>query len=100
MKTIKQIINFFNNLYRNYRFNRLNKKLTKVVKKKNNERLKLRYEIAKYITKFAKIDKDNKSKYIPLDWKTKELIKFNVQKEFGQQMANLNVKLNNKLQVV
>lgn len=100
MKIINRIINFFKNLYKRYRFKKIEKKLTKVAKKKTNERLQLRFEIANYIRKFAKIDKDNKSKYIPLDFKTKQLIMFNVEKEFGQKMSKLNVKLNSKLQVV
>lgn len=100
MKLIKQIILFFKNLVQNYQFKKINKKLSAVAKKKTNERLKLRYEIAKYIRTFAKMDKDNKSEYIPLDFKTKELIKYNVNEKFGQEMSKLNVKINNKLQVV
>lgn len=100
MKLFKQIITFFKRILRRFTYYRLNKKLTKVAVKKKNERLKLRYEVAKYIQSFAKLDKDNKSKYIPLDKKTKELIKFNVSEKFGDNMAKLNVRLNNKLQVI
>ncbi|MGJ8760396.1 MAG: hypothetical protein ACSHXA_07600 [Polaribacter sp.] len=97
---IKQIILFFKNLYKNYKFNKLNKKLGAVAKKKVDERLQLRYEVTKYIRSFAKLDKDNKSKFIPLDFKTKELIRFNVEEKFGQDMSKLNVRLNKKLQVI
>ncbi|WP_341221038.1 hypothetical protein [Polaribacter atrinae] len=97
---IKQVIQFFKNLYKNYKFKKLNKKLVVVAKKKVDERLQLRFEISKYIRSFAKLDKNNQSKYIPLDFKTKELIKFNVNEKFGQDMSKLNVRLNKKLQVI
>jgi hypothetical protein len=100
MKYIKQILTFFANLYQSYKIYKLTKKVTKAATNQRKKRIALRYEIAKYIKKFAKLDKDNRSLYIPLDFKTKQLIKFNVEKEFGEEMTKFNVKLNNKLQVV
>jgi hypothetical protein len=100
MKLINQFIKFFKNIYQNYKFKKLNKTLSVVAKKKTDERLLLRFEVSKYIRSFTKMDKDNKSKYIPLDFKTKELIKYNVNEKFGQDMSKLNVRLNNKLQVI
>ncbi|WP_271407296.1 hypothetical protein [Tenacibaculum soleae] len=100
MKYLKQFFRFFLKFYKNRKYKKLNKKLLKASNKKVNERLVLRFEITKYIRKFAKLDKNNKSQYIPLDFATKQLVRFNVDKEFGQKMSKLNVKLNNKLQVV
>lgn len=100
MKYIKQILTFFANLHQRYKIYKLTKKVTKAATNQRKKRIALRYEIAKYIKKFAKLDKDNRSLYIPLDFKTKQLIKFNVEKEFGEEMTKFNVKLNNKLQVV
>jgi len=99
-KIAKQIISFFTKWYKNYKYGKLVDKIEVVAKKKVDERLQLRYDVTKYIRKFAKLDKDNKSKYIPLDAKTKALIRFNVEEEFGQDMSRLNVRLNKKLQVV
>ena len=99
-KRINQIISFFTNFYKNYKFRKLTIHLKKAAKKKGNERLALRYEISKYIRKFAKLDKNDRSKYIPLDKKTKELIRFNVDEKYGKEMFKLNVKLNKKLQII
>lgn len=100
MKIIQAFIKFFKKLIENYKTKRLIKKLQPIANNKQKERTQLRFKVANYIRKFAKMDKDNQSLYIPLDWKTKQLIKYNVEKEFGQEMSKLNVKLNNKLQVV
>ena len=100
MKYLKQFLLFFKNLFTNYKFKKLTKTLEKASTKKQSERLQLSFEITKYIRKFAKLDKNNRSKYIPLDFATKQLIRFNVDKEFGQKMSKLNIKLNAKLQVV
>jgi hypothetical protein len=100
MKKIKQFFQFIKYIYHNLKYRRLNKKLSKVAKSKKLDRLKLSYEVGKYIRKFAKVDKDNKSKYIPLDFATRELIKHNVNEKFGQKMFKLNVRLNRKLQVI
>lgn len=97
---IKQLILFIKNIFINYKFKKLNNKLEVVAKRKLDDRLLLRYEISKYIRSFAKLDKNNKSKFIPLDFKTKELIRFNVDEKFGQRMSKLNVRLNKKLQVI
>ncbi|WP_372744275.1 hypothetical protein [Lutibacter sp.] len=102
-KLIKTIQTFFISIlsYNKYlKFYFINKKLKKAVTNKTKERLKLRYEITTLIKKYTKWDKDNVSKYIPLDEKTKAEIRFQVDLKFGKQMKALNVKLNSKLQVV
>lgn len=70
------------------------------VKNQQKERLKLRYDITQLIIKYAKLDKDNKSKYIPLDAKTKMEIRNQVELKYGEDMKRLNVKMNKNLQVV
>ena len=94
---------FFYNLWnwrKSLKFYFINKKLKKAVTNKTNERTQLKYDVVKLIMKYTKWDKDNKSKYIPLDEKTKQEIRFQVDLMFGEKMKALNVKLNSKLQVV
>lgn len=97
MKIIQTIIKFFKNLIKNYKTNKLIKELEPIAKKKVTDRTLLKYEVTQWIWNYRKL---HGSLYIPLDWKTKSLIKHNVIKKFGKEMRSLNVKLNNKLQVV
>ncbi|MEI6865785.1 hypothetical protein [Flavicella sp.] len=99
-KIINQIVLYFKSWRRKRTLNDINKNLKQAVKNKQNKRLLLRYEITKLIHKYAKLDKDNKSKFIPLDLATIAEIKFQVDLQFGSEMKRHNVVLNNKLQVI
>ena len=99
-QTIKSFFLFFWNWRKSLKFYFINKKLKTAVKNKTKERLVLRYKITRLILKYTKWDKDNISKYIPLDEKTKIEIRSQVDAKYGEEMKKLNVKLNSKLQVV
>ena len=100
MSKIKLFLAFLWNWRKHLKFYLINRKLKKAVISKTKERLRLRYDISRLIMKYAKWDKDHKSKYIPLDEKTRAEIRFQVDLKYGAKMAEHNVKLNNKLQVV
>ncbi len=100
MKLIKSFFLFLWNWRQHLKFYFINRKLKKAVVSKTKERLRLRYDITRLIMKYAKWDKDHRSKYIPLDEKTRIEIRFQVDLKFGEKMEELNVKLNHKLQVV
>lgn len=99
-KLFKQIILFFKDFKRKRELNRGIKIVEAAAEKKIDERLRLRYNITKFINSYAKFDKDNVSKYIPFDAKTKAEIIFQVDLKYGEQMKKLNVKLTNKLKVL
>lgn len=99
----KTIWKFFKNLW--YRiFNRelasVEKKLKKAVKTKERRKLELKFDVQKMVRKYTKIDKDNISKYIPLDEKTKSEIRFQVDLKYGDEMLDLGVVLNNRMQLI
>lgn len=78
----------------------LTKAVRKAVKSKSLKEKELKWEIVKMVRKYTKIDKDNVSKYIPLDEKTKAEVRFQVDLLYGEDMERLGVKLNDKLQLV
>lgn len=92
MKLIKRIIQFFKSILEKRRLKKLTKIVQKGATKKNNERKKLDFLVAIYIQKFLKRSKSNSSEFIPLDYKTKNKLAENVNAEFGEQMAQLNLK--------
>lgn len=100
IKKIKQFFLFIWNWREHYTMWRIMKRLDTACRKKESLQIKLKYEIIKMIRKYTKMDKDNISKYIPLDEKTKAEIRFQVDLKYGYEMKHLNVKLNKKLQLV
>lgn len=100
MTLILNIIKFFKDFIQNYKVKRITKKLKRAATNKQKERLKLRYQITLHIRKLRNMDKDDVSKYIPWSEKTKELVRFNIDKKYGKEMNRLNVRLNRKMQVV
>lgn len=100
MKSIKLFFLFLWEWRKHLSFYLLNRKLKRAVISKTKQRLRLRYDITRLIMKYTKWDKDRRSKYIPLDEKTRAEIRFQVDLKYGDKMAEHNVKLNNKLQVV
>jgi hypothetical protein len=100
MKSIKLFFLFLWEWRKHLKFYLINRKLKKAVISKTKERLQLRYDISRLIMKYAKWDKDHKSKYIPLDEKTRIEIRFQVDLKYGEKMKALNVKLNHQLQVI
>ena len=100
MKIIQLIIQFFTNIFKTINYRKLTKTLVEGAKKKNKDRLNLEFLIAKYIKKFRKKSKSNTSEYIPLSFMEKQRIKYLLEQEFGDQMKQLNVRLNTNLQLV
>lgn len=100
LKSIKSAIVYLWNFRKHLKWYFINRKLKRAIKDKNKRRLELKYEIVKMVRKYTKMDKDNVSKYIPLDEKTKAEIRFQVDLLYGNEMKYLNIKLNDKLQLV
>jgi len=100
IKLIKRFFKYIWNWRKHYKIYRLTKKIGKAVESKEKRRLKLKWEVIKMVRKYTKMDKDNVSKYIPLDEATKSEIRFQVDLLYGKEMEHLDVKLNDKLQLV
>jgi len=101
MKTIKIIIQFFTNLFNRLKYRRITKKLQNGAKNKNTDRNNLRFLMARFKNKYRrKMIGKNSSKYIPWTFEEKQCIKLLCEKEFGNQMKQLNVRLNNNLELI
>ena len=100
MKIIKSTVNYFKNLITNYNNKRITKELVKGARAKNSDRDNLRFLVLKFISKYRRKSKSNTSEYIPLSFEEKQKIKFLLYAAFGEQMQQLNLKLNNNLQLV
>lgn len=100
MKIIQLISQFFSNLFNYFKYKKITKTLVAGAKKKHKDRLNLEFLIAKYIKRFRKKSKSNTSEYIPLSFMERKRIKYLLEQEFGDQMKQLNVRLNNHLRLV
>lgn len=100
MKIIQLIKRIYQNIVNYFRYRKMTKTLIKGAKAKNNDRLKLDFLMAKERKKFLKNSKSNTSDFIPLDFSTRQKLKFHLETEFGEQMAQLNLKLNDDFQLV
>jgi len=100
MKIIKLIFQFFKNIIKNYKYKKITKILQEKAQTKKTDRLQLTFLIAKFKRKYRKKSKSNTSEFIPWSFEDKQRIKGLLNHEFGDQMAQLNVKLNNDLQLV
>ncbi|NCP91135.1 MAG: hypothetical protein GW827_13050 [Flavobacteriales bacterium] len=100
MKLIKLLQKFFENILRYFQYKKITKTLIQGAQKKNTDRLKLEFLIAKDKKKFLKKSKSNTSEYIPLDYTTRMKLKFYLEEQYSSQMAQLNLRLNDELQLI
>lgn len=96
-RLFKTIWNYFKGLKTRWDFRKINKKLGKKVSDREVDRIILKDKIVKSVKKYVNIEA--KSKYIPLDRKSKEKIKQKVLADFGQEMSKLHLRLNENLKI-
>jgi len=100
MKLIKLIKKFFENILGYFQYKKITRTLIKGAHKKNTDRVKLEFLMAKSKRKFLKTSKSNTSKFIPLDYTTRMKLKSYLETEYGSQMGQLNLRLNDELQLI
>lgn len=102
MKSLfKKIALFFNYLlhFRTINhFKKVNKKLGQKLEDREVDKIILKGQIIKMCRKYLRVDA--KSKYIPKDYRNKTEIRERVLAEFGDQMKNLGIRINDKLELV
>lgn len=102
MKSLfKKIALFFNYLFNFrtiYRFKKINNKLEKTLENREVDRIILKGNIIKMVRKYLRVDA--KSKYIPKDRKNHVEIKNEILHKFGDQMKQLGISINDKLELV
>lgn len=81
------------------KFNKINKNLTTAVVSKSKKRRVLAEQITTEMRSFLGFDKDDKSNFIPYDYKTRVRVQAHINEKYGYQMTSLNLKLNTKLQL-
>ena len=100
-KIISKIASFFDYL-KNYKkintFKKANVKLDAKLREREVDKIILKGTIIKMVRKYLRIDA--KSKYIPRDNKNNTEIKERILAEFGTQMEKLNVRINDKLELI
>lgn len=74
-------------------------KLVKAIENKQKKRVKLAKKIRTEVRQYLGIGKDDKSEYIPPDYKTRIRTRAAVYEKFGDEMRTLDVKLDNKLKL-
>lgn len=82
-----------------WKIRRTNKKLVGAIKNKEKKRVKLAKKINKEIRQYLGIGKDNRSEYIPPDYKTRVRTRAAIYEKLGDEMRTLNVKLDTKLHI-
>lgn len=97
MQTVKNFLNRIWYWRKTRKFNQINKQLIKAVKNKAKKQRALKIEIMKDIREYLGIDKNDMSKFIPYDYKTRIRVKTAIAEKHGEQMTNLNVQLSDKL---
>lgn len=100
-KIISKIAHFFNYL-KNFKtintFKKANVTLDAKLREREVDRIILKGNIIKMVRKYLRIDA--RSKYIPRDNKNNTEIKERILAEFGLQMNDLNVRINDKLELI
>lgn len=100
-KIISKIAHFFDYL-KNYKkintFKKANVKLDSKLREREVDKIILKGNIIKMVRKYLRIDA--KSKFIPRDNKNNTEIKERILAEFGTQMEKLNVRINDKLELI
>jgi DUF1009 family protein len=101
MKSLFNKIALFFNYLLNFRtiikFKKINKKLYKTIEDREVDRIILKGNIIKMVRKFLRVDAH--SKFIPKESRNNTEIRERVLAEFGEQMDNLGIRINHKLEL-
>ncbi len=79
------------------KFEKINCKLDETLRARKVDQIILKGNIIKMVKKYLRVDA--KSKYIPKDNKNNAEIRERILAEFGEQMAYLNIRINDKLEL-
>ncbi len=79
------------------KFEKINGKLDETLRARKVDQIILKGNIIKMVKKYLRVDA--KSKYIPKDNKNNAEIRERILAEFGDQMAYLNIRINDKLEL-
>lgn len=96
---IKKLISFIWPWSSYWKIRRTNKKLVNAIQNKEKKRVKLAKLIRKEIRQYLGIGKDDRSEYIPRDYKTRVRTRAAIYEKYGNEMKALNVNLSTKLKL-
>ena len=96
---LKKFISFIWPWSTYWKIRRANKKLVNAIENKEKKRTKLAKKIRKEVHQYLGIGKDDRSEYIPPDYKTRVRTRAAIYEKLGDEMRSLNVKLDTKLHI-